>query len=697
MSVVWRPAFSVLGFLADALPPTASVSLALALRRLRCLPCSMHVLERATRRHPSHGRMIEVAGRVAVESRRFDHVAEFAEQLLTRHAERDFSVKRFGLGPQRCRRVARLMRDADAQVRFLEHAARAFPAEPSIVSDLGRLAFDRGVFADAERLLRVAVSTPSAATPSDAYLKLSHLLRREARFSEAADVAEQGLRLHADASSLVLELARSEHAMGRVHAPMQRLARLEDSLRPNAVRFLQRLRGMAAVLDGAAAFPGLDAAGRTGPAKVRAGSASRATGAALVLNASLPHQVSGYTVRSHMLARQLRARDVPLTVLTRLGFPWDLDGHRDASRTSADTVDGVVYHRLVDASVDRRRLPEATYLRHYATSLADAIRRADVAVVHAASNYVNGVAAAIAAQEAGLPFVYEVRGLWHQTTAATREGFQDSDGFRYQELMERTAARAADAVLVISDDLRRHARDAWGIDDRRLFATTNAVDTRHFVPRSRDSDLVASLGTDGRATVGFIGSVTAYEGLDDLVRALAMLGPDTRPLLVVVGDGPYAPQLRALVDDLGCAEDVRFVGRVPFSDVSRYYSCFDLCVYPRKDLPVCRVVPPLKPLEAMAMAVPVVVSDLPPLIELVGGSGAAVVVAPDAPEALAAAIVRLFGDTTALVRLGQAGATWVRTNRSWDRVADDVTAVYRALGLDAGSGATSASDLLPRT
>jgi glycosyltransferase involved in cell wall biosynthesis len=697
MSVFRRPAFAVLGFLADVLPPDASVSLALALRRLRCLPCAMHLLTRATRRHPSHGHMTEVAGRLAVESRRFDHVAEFAEQLLTRHAERDFSVKRFGLGPQRCRRVARLMRDADARVRFLEHAARAFPAEPSIVADLGRLAFGRGAFADAERLLRVAVSMPSAATPSDAYLKLSQLLRRAARFGEAADVAEQGLALHADASSLVLELARSEHAMGRVYAPMRRLERLEASLRPNALHFLQRLRGMAAVLDGAAAFPGLDTAGRSGPAEVRVGAVSRANGAALVLNASLPHQVSGYTIRSHMLARQLRMRGVALTALTRLGFPWDLDGHRAAARASADTVDGVVYRRLVDAAVDRRRLPEATYLRHYATSLADAIRRADVAVVHAASNYVNGVAAAIAAQETGRPFVYEVRGLWHQTTAATREGFEDSDGFRYQESMERSAARAADAVLVISDDLRRHAREAWGIDDRRLFATTNAVDTQHFVPRPRDADLVASLGSDGRATIGFIGSITAYEGLDDLVRALAMLDADTRPLLVVVGDGPYAPQLRALVDDAGCTDDVRFVGRVPFADVPRFYSCFDLCVYPRKDLPVCRVVPPLKPLEAMAMAVPVVVSDLPPLTELVGGSGAAVVVAPDAPEALAAAIERLLGDAAALDRIGQAGATWVRANRSWDRVADDVTAVYGALGLDVGSGATSASDPAPKT
>ena len=171
----------------------------------------------------------------------------------------------------------------------------------------------------------------------------------------------------------------------------------------------------------------------------------------------------------------------------------------------------------------------------------------------------------------------------------------------------------ADAVAVICEGLRGDLI-ARGIDvgqdhrvaQRRRSASCSASRRRTTTRWPTD------LGLAGAEVIGFIGSFYDYEGLDDLIAAM----PE---LVAVAADGAAAAGRRRA--DGGRAarhrrrhrrspRHIHFVGRVPHSEVERYYSLIDILAYPRKKMRLTDLVTPLKPLEAMAQRRLVAASDV---------------------------------------------------------------------------------------
>src|SRR5690606_24655548 len=87
--------------------------------------------------------------------------------------------------------------------------------------------------------------------------------------------------------------------------------------------------------------------------------------------------------------------------------------------------------------------------------------------------------------------------------------------------------------------------------------------------------------------------------------------------VLLVGDGAELERFSARVKDEGLESVITFTGRVPHEDVERYYSLIDITPFPRLPLPVCEMVSPLKPFEAMAMGKAVLASGVAALAEIV--------------------------------------------------------------------------------
>ena len=143
---------------------------------------------------------------------------------------------------------------------------------------------------------------------------------------------------------------------------------------------------------------------------------------------------------------------------------------------------------------------------------------------------------------------------------------------------------------------------AAGIPGEKIIIAPNAVGGAFLdQPRVRaDARRELGLPEDG-LYIGTVSSLVAYEGLDDLVRAFALLAPEFPQLrLLIVGDGVAAPALQEQVRGLGLADRAIFTGRVPRDQTPLYHQALDVFVVPRKDLDVTRAVTPLKPVEALA-------------------------------------------------------------------------------------------------
>jgi glycosyltransferase involved in cell wall biosynthesis len=288
------------------------------------------------------------------------------------------------------------------------------------------------------------------------------------------------------------------------------------------------------------------------------------------------------------------------------------------------------------------------------------------AVIHAASDFKNSVVGRTVAQAFGLPYVYEVRGFWEITRLSRHPGLKVTDYYTLVKERESQEARAADAVVTLARTMGAELVER-GVPDERITLVPNAVDADEVTLQPRDPDRMRRLGLDGaELVVGYVTSLVDYEGVETLVNAVSVLresGRDVR--LLVVGDGPMHKSLVAQAQRLRLGAAAVFTGRVPHAEVSELYACLDVFVVPRRDVPVCRIVSPLKPYEAMLLGLPVVVSDLPVLREFTD-SGAVELFPADEPEALAKVLGELIDDPERRRANAQRGRDWVLTERTWD-------------------------------
>ncbi|WP_170105648.1 glycosyltransferase family 4 protein [Desmospora activa] len=393
-----------------------------------------------------------------------------------------------------------------------------------------------------------------------------------------------------------------------------------------------------------------------------------------VLNNTLPYTGNGYAIRSQAILRFQKERGFRPVVVTRLGFPEGKNSEK--AGVVREAVDGLLAYRLMDDDHRLRFTPIQTYLKRYTEALEEVVEEVRPEAIHAASNFFNGYPAAVVARSQGLPFIYEVRGFWEMTRAAVIEGYHDSAKYQSHRRMEQEVIQAADQVVVIGETLKEYLIGE-GVEADKITVVPNGVDTQQFEPMSPDRELAARWGLEGKRVIGFIGSITSYEGLDDLIVAFARLSERMEDLrLLIVGGGSELPRLKELAAQIGVNKRVIFTGRVEHDAVPRYYSLVDICPFPRIDATVCELITPLKPLEAMALAKTVLVSDLPALRELVRGGETGLVFRRGDVDALTEALAEVLEAPGEAERLGRQAREWVLQQRDWRDVVTRYREVY---------------------
>lgn len=394
-----------------------------------------------------------------------------------------------------------------------------------------------------------------------------------------------------------------------------------------------------------------------------------------VAASSFPHHVTGYAARTHSLVKAIGKAGWRVETVTRPGYPADRnDSQAMTGREASFETDGVVYTRL--NGPPSNATPYDAYVEAASRALYGHIEKTRPALVHAASNYVNAAPALAAARRAGLPFLYEVRGLWELTNAARAPHWEGSERFELQRQQESFVAQEADAVVAISHGLKRELVSR-GVDERKIAVVPNSVDPQVFSPRPKDERLGRSLGLGERRVLGFLGSMTGYEGLVDLISALARLrGDGIDVCALLVGDGPAFREVRAAARAQGVEDHLIMPGRVPHADAPRWYSVMDVAVYPRRPARVTELVPPLKPLEAMAMELPVVASNVSAISEtLVHGSNGFLFDKGDV-DGLTSVLGGVLDQPDQSRAIGRAAREDVERRFTWSRAADSLGLIY---------------------
>ena len=292
-----------------------------------------------------------------------------------------------------------------------------------------------------------------------------------------------------------------------------------------------------------------------------------------------------------------------------------------------------------------------------------------------------------------------LHGIPHVVTAHSLEPLrpwkaeQLGGGYRVSSWIEQQAFAGADAIIAVSDGMRRDILRSYDfLDEDRVHVVHNGIDLERWMPRS-DPGVLAELGIDpDRPTVVFVGRITRQKGLPYLLRAAAQLPPEVQ--LVLCAGSPDTPEILAEVRE-GVAElQSRRTGVIW---IERLLGQPELCtVLTAATVFVCpSVYEPLGivNLEAMACAIPVVgtatggipevVDDgvtgrLVPIEQAQDGTGTPVDPGRFVDD-LAAAMIEVLSDPAAAERMGAAGRLRAETDFGWERIAARTREIYGAL------------------
>lgn len=217
-----------------------------------------------------------------------------------------------------------------------------------------------------------------------------------------------------------------------------------------------------------------------------------------------------------------------------------------------------------------------------------------------------------------------------------------------------------------------HARLAEaGVPESRIADIPAALDTDRLTPRRARELTRCELGAGDDPVILTVGSLVPLKGFDTLLEAVAGLTPP--PHLWIAGNGPEGHTLTRLAHALGIGDRVQFLGRR--DNVADLMVAADVVALPSR-----REAGGLVAIEAMALGRPVVASRVGGLALAVEDGVNGVLVPPDDPDALAAALVALLRDGALRERLGAAARRQAAAeDRSPAPFAERHAALYRAV------------------
>lgn len=390
-----------------------------------------------------------------------------------------------------------------------------------------------------------------------------------------------------------------------------------------------------------------------------------------ILDHSIPLH-SGYTFRTAAILREQRA----------LGWEtFHLSSPKQGvTAAMVEEVDGLRFHRTALPPPAVSGVAELRQMRAVQARIEELARELRPDVLHAHSPVLNAIPAIRAGRKLGIPVVYEIRAFWEDAAVDHGTTTEGSVRYRVTRALETWALKRIDHAFTICEGLRRDIVER-GIPAAKLTVIPNAVDVEGFqLSGVADPVLRRQLGLEGATVLGFVGSFYAYEGLDLLLDAFpALLHKRPELRLLLVGGGPQDANLKAQAQRLGVADKLIFTGRVPHSEVSRYYDQIDLLAYPRHSMRLTELVTPLKPLEAMAQGRLFVASDVGGHRELIRDGETGTLFKAGSADALAEAVLDMLAHRERWPAMRAAGRHFVEDVRNWKNSVANYAAVYRRL------------------
>jgi glycosyltransferase involved in cell wall biosynthesis len=253
--------------------------------------------------------------------------------------------------------------------------------------------------------------------------------------------------------------------------------------------------------------------------------------------------------------------------------------------------------------------------------------------------------------------------------------------------LEQWVWRSADFVLPVTNVLAGEVHAA-GVPANNIIVIPNAIDPARFLQQPDAAAAKMALGLSGKLVLGFTGFMRDWHGLDSVIDWLAEPQAPRDIHLLLVGDGPALPGLKAQAEKRAVADRITFAGLVDRSMVAKMVAAFDIALQPKS----VEYASPLKLFEYMALGKAIIAPDQPNIREVLQPGISGLLFDPMRPASLTTAITRLAADGALRASLGaEARKTIAARDYTWTGNARQVASLAQAAQgrgrVDCSSGA----------
>jgi glycosyltransferase involved in cell wall biosynthesis len=255
--------------------------------------------------------------------------------------------------------------------------------------------------------------------------------------------------------------------------------------------------------------------------------------------------------------------------------------------------------------------------------------------------------------------------IYFLTRGLKRKVYLTAEGF-----CNKTATR----IAVPTEGVARILTDLQGVPAEKVVVIPFGVDFNKYRASSPDapSRLRSEYGLEGKYLALVCGRLNPEKGLDYLLRAVPRVRAVNNDFrLAIVGRGERERELRALCQELGLEDVVRFVGWR--KDAMDWIAAADLVAHPALCESWCQVL-----FEALGFTKPVIITPVGAAPEVIGNNERGLLIPPGNSDAIADAIIELMNDRELARSLAESGRNYIYRHMDIDRAARNYEELYYA-------------------
>ena len=267
------------------------------------------------------------------------------------------------------------------------------------------------------------------------------------------------------------------------------------------------------------------------------------------------------------------------------------------------------------------------------------------------------------------PFIFNVADLWPDS-AKKLDLLKEGLIFRLLSRLEKWTYRKALFVNAVTEGIHDILLKEKNVPKEKVLFLPNGVDTALFDIRKKNEEIAAKFGLADKKVVLYAGTHGFAHGIEVALKAASCLKPREDIVFVFVGDGSEKKTLVRLAKEMALS-NVLFFDPVPLNVIADLYSIASIGLSTLRNSSLFEATRPVKIYPAMASGVPILYSGSGEGARLVEQHETGIVVPPEDPQALAAAVLKIIDDEVYSKKLGKNGRCFVEEHLSWNYIVNE--------------------------